>query len=461
MENVTSISESSTEDTMNKSKSSKPTRPLSGYNLFFRVERARIVNGDDEDQLSPNDIIRLLQYTSQKKDTKRKHKKTHGKIAFVELARVIADRWNKLDDQIKDTFEKIAAQKKIEYKKQLKAWKSGKKFDKSSAGTTSVLDSMIMNGQLKGLFDRTSAPAEKPSFFAKTMLVPRLQDHIDEKYILAGNTLNPSDFSDFERKYELNEKASQHHSLGLPELTSGIDNCNQLSSPMAPSSSSMLKNSSLVLRNEGYCLVDIPNNSDLLCNKTTDLDNYLNNCSSTTLNRQMSLMHSHTGQCVAENAYSNECIAAYEHKFASLSSLQSWTSTKNKSSTVHFKWLPGMKSTSLLESMVSSLSESSTSSTLRNLLSRHQPQNFQQQLSQNTSSYPFENDYCSVDAVPITLTPDNLNQSAMQGIDYEIYNSFNKKLADMLEPRPISPHDNLEQQQDSMPHPLPTHAWKF
>jgi hypothetical protein len=64
---------------------------------------------------------------------KRRHRKVHGKISFMDLACVIADRWNDLDAQVKYVFEEVAAAANETYKSDLKEWKTGKN---DSSGTT-------------------------------------------------------------------------------------------------------------------------------------------------------------------------------------------------------------------------------------------------------------------------------------------------------------------------------------
>ena len=125
-----------------------PRRPLSAYNLFFSEERERILKEiqekegggekvDEEDtankdgdkpegvekaesvasnpdeiessQVSteekPKALLRPL-IPSQKK--RRPHRKTHGKISFQQLARMVGERWKALPDDKRQYYKDLA-----------------------------------------------------------------------------------------------------------------------------------------------------------------------------------------------------------------------------------------------------------------------------------------------------------------------------------------------------------------
>jgi hypothetical protein len=92
----------------------KPNRPLSAYNLFFQKERARML-GDDAEK---HDID---------KGKKRVHRKTHGKIGFAEMARIIGAKWKTLGKEEKSEFEEIASKEKKRYGEELAVWKEDQK----------------------------------------------------------------------------------------------------------------------------------------------------------------------------------------------------------------------------------------------------------------------------------------------------------------------------------------------
>jgi hypothetical protein len=50
--------------------------------------------------------------------SKRKHSKSHGKIGFIELTRMIAARWAKVDDETKK-YCKMMAAAELKYKEEL------------------------------------------------------------------------------------------------------------------------------------------------------------------------------------------------------------------------------------------------------------------------------------------------------------------------------------------------------
>ena len=125
----------------------KPKRPLTAYQIYFQIEREFIIQNmmmastDTEKGKSIHDG-KILFYDLPKryKDTKlspdwffgpgrrakRKHRKQHGKIGFLELSRVITSRWNKLDEtdpDVKQFVFKLASQQFDEYKRELKKYR--------------------------------------------------------------------------------------------------------------------------------------------------------------------------------------------------------------------------------------------------------------------------------------------------------------------------------------------------
>lgn len=76
----------------------KPKRPLSSYNLFFQMERARIVGETPEDVACG-----------------RRTKVKHGKIAFQDLAKIISARWKNVDDETRAKLMIIAQHEKERY----------------------------------------------------------------------------------------------------------------------------------------------------------------------------------------------------------------------------------------------------------------------------------------------------------------------------------------------------------
>lgn len=92
----------------------KPNRPLSAYNLYFQKERA-IMLGDAAEK------------SDQEPGKKRVHRKTHGKIGFAEMAKIIGGKWKKLPEEEKEEFVKVAVELKEKYAKDLAEWREEQK----------------------------------------------------------------------------------------------------------------------------------------------------------------------------------------------------------------------------------------------------------------------------------------------------------------------------------------------
>jgi len=121
----------------------KPKRPLTAYHIYFQIEREFIIQtmaGEDADKsihegkIFFNDVPKRYidtklspdWYFGPGKRAKRKHRKQHGKIGFLELSRVISTRWAKLeetDPDIKQFVSKIAKRENEEYKLELKEYR--------------------------------------------------------------------------------------------------------------------------------------------------------------------------------------------------------------------------------------------------------------------------------------------------------------------------------------------------
>lgn len=82
----------------------KPKRPLSAYNIFFKLQRKQ--------------LIEVLPVRA-----KGKPRRSHGKIGFAEMARTIAFKWKRITPQEKAVFQKLAAADKKRYTEEMKEWK--------------------------------------------------------------------------------------------------------------------------------------------------------------------------------------------------------------------------------------------------------------------------------------------------------------------------------------------------
>lgn len=112
----------------------KPKHPLSAYNMFFQLQRQRILDGTDLSRLPIT--YQELQHICAKykmKQGKRLHRKSHGKIGFCELARTVARRWKNLDPETRKTLEHQAAFEKEEWAIQHKMWKLNQEDNKAQA----------------------------------------------------------------------------------------------------------------------------------------------------------------------------------------------------------------------------------------------------------------------------------------------------------------------------------------
>jgi len=121
----------------------KPSRPLTAYHIFLQIEREYIIQTRTEDgEDTPDDgkvlmpdvperyrNIRLAPdwYFRPGKRRKRVHRKSHGKVSFMELSQAISARWARLDEVDPETkaYVKTLAQRELEeYTREMEEYKA-------------------------------------------------------------------------------------------------------------------------------------------------------------------------------------------------------------------------------------------------------------------------------------------------------------------------------------------------
>lgn len=100
-------------------KTALPLRALSAYNFYFRDERERILNGGEPEYSSEKKRALLSGHWYRDRTVKRRHRKTHGKVSFTTLSKLISQRWRELSAEHKEFYRQIAQEDLERYQKEL------------------------------------------------------------------------------------------------------------------------------------------------------------------------------------------------------------------------------------------------------------------------------------------------------------------------------------------------------
>ena len=109
-----------------------PKKPLSPYNLFFQLERQRILQHgmdqfDSTGLMITQETMRKANEAHLQRRGKRAHRRSHGKIGFHDLAQIVAARWKQLDEEARDRLRHFAKAEKAKYLKELQVWEARNK----------------------------------------------------------------------------------------------------------------------------------------------------------------------------------------------------------------------------------------------------------------------------------------------------------------------------------------------
>jgi len=91
----------------------KPKRPLTGYNIFFKEERSKILSQIPD--RSPSDLAKY-------RNKSPNRPKPHGKIDFQSLAKTIGAKWKVTGPDRKAHYQKLAEEDKKRYNAEMEVW---------------------------------------------------------------------------------------------------------------------------------------------------------------------------------------------------------------------------------------------------------------------------------------------------------------------------------------------------
>lgn len=113
------------------------------YNLFFKHSREEILSSISDVCVIDDGLTEEMR--------RRRHRKTHGKIGFAELARNIAEKWKNIDIESKAFFEAKADAEKVRYRKELEIWNQSRKAQGLSTSSSPFKKAKVSARQQESL----------------------------------------------------------------------------------------------------------------------------------------------------------------------------------------------------------------------------------------------------------------------------------------------------------------------
>ena len=181
----------------------KPKRPLTSYHIYFQLEREYIIQtmeGEDVDKSMMHDDnnnnkvyldyvpdryrqIKLSPewYFAPGKRKRRKHRKRHGKIGFLELSGMISSRWKKLSEtnpEVKSFVQKIAAQERDKYLYEKEEYKKNLLLTKQQHDT--IMSLSCSNGSEDDSLPSSSSPSSCPIDDCKEKVAKRSLNDVND-----------------------------------------------------------------------------------------------------------------------------------------------------------------------------------------------------------------------------------------------------------------------------------------
>mmetsp|Transcript_38597 Transcript_38597/g.80897 ORF Transcript_38597/g.80897 Transcript_38597/m.80897 type:complete len:427 (-) Transcript_38597:126-1406(-) len=244
----------------------KPLRPLTAYHIFFQIEREYIiqtlakVDGDTASDNNSNGTESCAAYLDNKiclpnvphryrntrlsrdwhagpgKRRKRKHRKQHGKIGFLELSRLVSTRWARLEELDPETlrFVRAIARKELEdYYQEMKDYKKAISLSTSDAVTmpsTKRKGNMAAKKKKAARSSRSSGPpkqkaAKKRSSKDPNYMVQHRHDQRQrQQQSLTMTTMLPEMVSSCDQAFDFMHPTSVQLKREIDDFLSLIDN---------------------------------------------------------------------------------------------------------------------------------------------------------------------------------------------------------------------------------------------
>lgn len=210
----------------------KPQRPLTAYHIYFQIEREFIIQSAcppghvnaDPNKSCLRDVPRRYRsisllpdwFAGPGKRQKRKHRKSHGMIGFLELSRVISRRWATLDTSDPETkrfVTRIATRELEEYKLEVKEYKE---LLTSAAAAFAPVAPIAVPSSITPAVEKQPSPAVPA---CATMISPTASPRPhDDDYFAAASFCGSCDYMNDEIDYSICNVSNNGYYMPSPCL---------------------------------------------------------------------------------------------------------------------------------------------------------------------------------------------------------------------------------------------------